>query len=96
MHDVATNQQTQTYNGWRNRETWLVNIWLTNDEGSAALLDDVSKRDGDLYDKADWLERMIRESYELQYQQGNLWSDLMSVALSQVDWFEIACWADCY
>lgn len=22
------------YNGWKNRETWLVNLWAANDEGA--------------------------------------------------------------
>ena len=24
----------QEYNGWKNYETWCVNLWLTNEEGS--------------------------------------------------------------
>lgn len=26
--------KTETYNGWTNYETWVVNLWLGNDEGS--------------------------------------------------------------
>ena len=56
------------HNGWSNRETWLVNLWLTNDEGSYQLITDACRRKGSVYDKAEWLETMIRESYERQYQ----------------------------
>jgi len=29
---------TSTYNGWTNRETWLVSLWLNNDPGSYEML----------------------------------------------------------
>ena len=25
---------TETYSGWTNRETWVANLWITNDQGS--------------------------------------------------------------
>src|SRR5262245_41764338 len=27
-------QKDTTYNGWKNYETWAVNLWMTNDQGS--------------------------------------------------------------
>jgi len=26
---------TKTYNNWTNYETWCVNLWLTNEEGTS-------------------------------------------------------------
>ena len=33
-----------TYNGWSNRETWLVSLWLNNDPASYDLLQAACKR----------------------------------------------------
>lgn len=32
MHVAEEPQTIATYNGWSNRETWVMNLWLTNEE----------------------------------------------------------------
>lgn len=36
--------ETKTYNGWTNYETWAVNLWLQNDQGTANYWRDEARR----------------------------------------------------
>ena len=38
--------QDITYNGWRNRNTWLLALWLENDGMIDYFLDCIDRRDG--------------------------------------------------
>jgi hypothetical protein len=54
-------EQTTTYNGWSNRETWLASLWLTSDQGSYALLMEALRAGDSDFARADWLEQQLRE-----------------------------------
>ena len=50
-----------TYNGWSNRETWLVSLWLNNDPASYNLLQSASKQAGNAFSKSEWLESELQD-----------------------------------
>ncbi len=93
------------YNGWKNYETWNVALWLGNEEGSheeaLCMAADVY-RDA-VPGKYEWQTRESQAAYELgkQFQamiedanplvgDASMFSDLLSAALSAVEWSDIA------
>lgn len=88
------------YNGWSNYETWNVALWFDNDEGLYDERVEVGQR---LWDEAedeedrsqsariamaDWIKDFTEEmAPDLG---ASMFSDLLSAALSEVDWHEIA------
>jgi hypothetical protein len=90
------------YNGWHNYETWLVNLWLDNDGNDAvvdaatnalqtAIDDDESDiRESAIASMSDWLESFINDCYSEQMPQNGLIADLLSGALSEINWHELA------
>ncbi len=78
-----------TYNGWCNRETWLVNLWLSNDEGSYALLREAIRSGDSDFARADWLERELRDQLVDEAGNASMWSDLLSTAFCRVNWVEV-------
>jgi hypothetical protein len=90
----------QTYNGWTNYETWAVNLWLDNDEGTqdywleqAGII--LANCDNDARDATYELAASLQEDLE----DLEMWgvhlpngphSDLLAHALGMVDWREIA------
>ncbi len=92
---------TRTYNGWSNYETWAVKLWLNNDEGSynywrersrEILLDPcpsdiLTDEQTARYDLADELKREHEANAPTI---GYVFADLLNAALSEVNWSEIA------
>ena len=89
MHDVAELQTITTYNGWSNRETWVVNLWLTNEPYAYDVLQHIIKAFDTVGEQAEELERRIRQDDNALSDEASMWSDLLSTSLGQVNWYEI-------
>lgn len=86
------------YNGYTNYETWVVALWLDNEEGSSDYWREqaeelVKSESGD----KDEATRRLADTLQEQHEEANpcansnsVFADLMNAALSEVDWHEIA------
>ena len=77
----------KNYNGWTNYETWLVNMWLGNDEASDFIARDIVKN-GTEREAAEALKECLTgEGFPLK--SPSLYSDMLTAAFSEVNWIEI-------
>lgn len=90
------------YNGWRNYETWLANLWLNNDQGTywfwceeardawryAATTDYLTRQQSARRELAKRLQNEIEENSPCP--EAGLYSDLLNSAISEIDWYEVA------
>ena len=93
----------KTYNGWSNYETWVTNLWLTNDENTYAQCREMAEaafagaRSSATFtrnaryqlDFADALKELVSAGHPLQESPG-LFSDLLTGAMRDINWLEIA------
>lgn len=87
MHDATI--QTLTYNGWSNRETWVMNLWLTNDEYAYDALQHVLRAFESIGQQVEELEHWVRCEYGLDDLDASVVSDLLGTSLGRIDWYEI-------
>lgn len=83
---LNTVAKDETYNGWANRETWLVNLWFGDyftqvaEESGCALT-------------AEEVEEMVRETVSFQLGEdmsSGFISDIIGGSLAHIDWQRIA------
>ena len=83
----ATQAVDAEYNGWSNRETWIVNLWMTGDQSYDEQLCEIISSHDSLDDQAEALEDWIRFEYDGEY--SSIWADLINNSLAEVNWYEI-------
>ena len=91
--------ETQTYNGWKNYETWAVKLWLENDEATYHYIRHLMWEAETVYrDARDWIATILRLANDLEAfvacnapdLGASMYADLLYAALNDVDWREIA------
>ncbi len=84
-----------TYNGWANYETWLVKVWMDNDQGSQEYWADLTKQLVDAENTTQDILIVLCDELKTQH-EGDLpdlegfAADLLNAAMSAVNWREIA------
>lgn len=89
------------HEGWTNYETWSVKLWIDNEEGSYLYWREAT-RESWRSAKADYLftrleraalalaDRLKEDHEENMPEVAGVFGDLLSYALSSVNWYEIA------
>lgn len=74
------------YNGYRNYETWLVNLWLDNGDSVCCLASDFR----DLHDFSNAIRDELTDRANDAVGSTGMFSDLLGAALQVVDWRAVA------
>ena len=74
-----------SYNGWKNKPTWLVNVWLGDCLQEALQESEIR----DVYDASRYLESMVEDMQEDNF-IGGLNADLMTYVMAEIDYHELA------
>lgn len=80
----------ESYNGWTNRESWLVALWLDNDEYTQGACAEIAKSHASDMAAGEAIRDLI-ENDDLfgELPVTGFLADLISGALARVDWREV-------
>lgn len=81
-------ETNNSYNGWSNYETWLVALWIDNEQSMQESVKELIKEKFEYnFQKDEALKELITESMDID--EASLRVDLVNSALSNVNWTEI-------
>ena len=86
------------YSGWFNYETWLVNLWMDNDQGSQEMWREHARESIDADEGCNWFyfEERLKEYLDMLIEDmdngiaSGLAHDLIGAAISEVNTREIS------
>lgn len=81
-----------TYNGWSNYETWLVKLWMDNDEDSCRYWQEQAQCARSERENARFvLANMLKDEHEESMPEvAGVYLDLLAAVLGEINWREIA------
>ena len=72
----------EKYNGWSNRETWLINLWNVFE----GYQDDFN----DVYEFSQFMKNEFEELCPPIVFESSVFADLFGGAISNINWYELA------
>lgn len=89
---MKTSFQTITvHNGWINKPTWAVALWINNDQGLQEIVLEAARNDkDDAHLMAGWLQDYFTDEEQYPDLPASMYSDLLNWALAYVDWDSLA------
>jgi len=79
----------ETYNGYSNKPTWALALWIQNDEGLSRYWNDKA-RELPEYELSQELKSYFEDEVNPLTERATLYSDLLDYSLGLIDWIEIA------
>jgi len=87
---IKSFNKVQDYNGWTNKPTWAVALWINNDQGLQETVLEAARNDkDDPYLLAGWLQDFFTDELYPDL-PASMYSDLLNWSLAYVDWDSLA------